>query len=84
MRFLLFSICFSLFLVVLGCLGCVAAFQVVSRCCNMLIVLGCFKLFESCSSCLRCQKDLACSDCVLMCFSRDRTMFQVVVCGVTF
>ena len=83
-RFFVVSMCFTVFLIVLGCLGSVTAFQVVSSCWTMLILSGCFKLFESCSSCLRCQKDLACSDCVLMCFSKDRTMFQVVVGGVVF
>ena len=81
-RFLVFSMCFTLLLVVLDCLGCVRAFQVVSRCCTVLIVRSCFKLFMSFSDCSSCQHDLSCSDCLLICFPKDRTMFQVAMGGV--
>ena len=53
-------------------LGRFRLFHVVARC----------QLFWVVSSCSGCQHDLGFSDCLLMCFSNDSTMFLVVVGGV--
>ena len=77
--FFVVSMCvFTFLLFVLGCLGCVRAFQVVSRCCAILVILDCSRLFKSFSGC----SGLPRSDCLLMYFSKDRIMLQVVAGGV--